>query len=155
MMDIQPIVKRKPGRPRKTVVPQHESVKTDFNISRIIGHNIEICNVDSVGNGSPVGCQGPQVGDQSDVPPVDNKDSSPSHTAPEQKGGRPENPAENKKCFNMDSGVTKVVNVTDFRRQIEGYVAENGKRDGLECVCYHCRTFRNRFVEEMRRMLRG
>lgn len=155
MMEIPPMVKRKPGRPPKIVVPQQEVVKTDMNISHIIGHNMELRIIEGGGVDGLMGRQGPQVGDQSDVSPVDNKDSSPSSTAPKQKGGVAEIPAENKKVLSADSGFTKVLSINDFRRQIEEYTERNGSREGLECVCYHCRTFRNRFVEEMRRMLRG
>ena len=155
MMEITAIVKRKPGRPPKIVVPQHEVVKSDLNISHIIGHNMELRIIGGGGADGLMGCQGPQVVDQSDVSTVDNKDSSPSDTAPKQKGGVAEIPTENKKVLSEDSGITKVVSVNDLRRQMEEYVKGNGSREGLECVCYHCRTFRNRFVEEMRRMLRG
>ena len=167
MSDNGPISKRKRGRPPKSVDIQPKTALPTLNIPYIIGHNIEVGQFGGDGYDHLRACNGPQVEDQSDVLPVDNKDSSPSSTSQEQKGGSPENPAENKKVVSENPenykkgssedsrGVTVVSTViaSGLEERMRRYVEEEGGVSGLDCVCFHCRTFRNKFVEEMRRMM--
>ena len=144
-MNNGPTAPRGRGRPRKVVVDQHLSDKSSFNITHIIGHN-------SDGGLLPEG-----VGNPSAESVVKDSYIPPNPTA-ENKKVVPENPENYKKVLSEDScraTVTSTVIASDLEERMKKYVEGNGGVSGLDCVCFHCRTFRNRFLSEMKRMLRG
>ena len=132
-MDFDNITFRRPGRPRKTVVNQHIEKKEESDITHIIGHN-------SIGGDGG-------VGDPSDGAAKYDNNPSPIPTA------------ENKKVpIVHDSGTTTTMTLNGsmerferLMRNVEGKEMDEKDR----CVCWHCRTFSERFKEEMRRLLRG
>lgn len=145
----------KPGRPKRIVDIQRKALESDFNIPHIIGHNIpptenvvkQVSQTDadrqknSV-NVNPMNVSDGEVVDPSDVTVDNNKDSSPSHTPPKQKGGQSENSAENKK------GIESMM-----MERMKGYVDRFKDGRGGECICFHCRTYGDRFVIEMKKMV--